>query len=28
VDPCVISLLDQGLCLSEDADVRQVLVIR
>lgn len=28
VDPCVISLLDQGLCLSEDAAARQVVTIR
>jgi DNA-binding transcriptional ArsR family regulator len=28
VDPCVISLLDQGLCLTEDAAVRQVVSIR
>ena len=25
VDPCVISLLDQGLCLTEDAVARQVV---
>lgn len=24
LDPCVVSLLDQGLCLMEDAKVRQV----
>jgi DNA-binding transcriptional ArsR family regulator len=28
VDPCVISLLDQGLCLTEDALARQVVTIR
>ncbi len=28
VDPCVISLLDQGLCLSEDALARQLVTIR
>ena len=28
VDPCVISLLDQGLCLTEDAVVRQLVTIR
>jgi DNA-binding transcriptional ArsR family regulator len=28
VDPCVISLLDQGLCLSEDAGARQIVTIR
>jgi DNA-binding transcriptional ArsR family regulator len=28
VDPCVISLLDQGLCLSEDAGARQLVTIR
>jgi DNA-binding transcriptional ArsR family regulator len=28
VDPCVISLLDQGLCLTEDAVARQVVSIR
>jgi len=28
VDPCVISLLDQGLCLSEDAGARQMVTIR
>jgi DNA-binding transcriptional ArsR family regulator len=28
VDPCVISLLDQGLCLTEDAGARQVVTIR
>lgn len=28
VDPCVISLLDQGLCLTEDASARQVITIR
>ena len=28
VDPCVISLLDQGLCLSEDASTRQVVTLR
>ena len=27
VDPCVISLLDQGLCLMEDAKARQVVTI-
>jgi ArsR family transcriptional regulator, lead/cadmium/zinc/bismuth-responsive transcriptional repressor len=27
VDPCVISLLDQGLCLTEDARVRRVVAI-
>ena len=28
VDPCVVSLLDQGLCLTEDAVARQVVTIR
>lgn len=28
VDPCVISLLDQGLCLTEDAKARRVVTIR
>jgi DNA-binding transcriptional ArsR family regulator len=28
VDPCVIGLLDQGLCLTEDAVARQVVTIR
>jgi DNA-binding transcriptional ArsR family regulator len=28
VDPCVISLLDQGLCLTEDAVTRQLVTIR
>lgn len=28
VDPCVISLLDQGLCLTEDAFARQLVTIR
>ena len=28
VDPCVISLLDQGLCLTEDAGARQMVTIR
>jgi DNA-binding transcriptional ArsR family regulator len=28
VDPCVISLLDQGLCLTEDAGARQLVTIR
>jgi DNA-binding transcriptional ArsR family regulator len=28
VDPCVISLLDQGLCLAEDAHARQNVTIR
>jgi DNA-binding transcriptional ArsR family regulator len=28
VDPCVISLLDQGLCLTEDAIDRRVITIR
>ena len=28
VDPCVVSLLDQGLCLTEDAAARQVVTIR
>jgi ArsR family transcriptional regulator, lead/cadmium/zinc/bismuth-responsive transcriptional repressor len=28
VDPCVIGLLDQGLCLSEDAVTRQRVTIR
>jgi len=27
VDPCVITLLDQGLCLAEDAEVSQVITI-
>ena len=27
VDPCVVALLDQGLCLTEDAEVRQVVMI-
>jgi DNA-binding transcriptional ArsR family regulator len=27
VDPCVIGLLDQGLCLAEDAIARQVIAI-
>jgi DNA-binding transcriptional ArsR family regulator len=27
VDPCVISLLDQGLCLMEDAEARRVVTI-
>jgi DNA-binding transcriptional ArsR family regulator len=27
-DPCVISLLDQGLCLTEDAATRQLVTIR
>jgi DNA-binding transcriptional ArsR family regulator len=27
VDPCVISLLDQGLCLTEDADARRSVTI-
>jgi DNA-binding transcriptional ArsR family regulator len=28
VDPCVIGLLDQGLCLTEDAGARQLVTIR
>jgi DNA-binding transcriptional ArsR family regulator len=28
VDPCVVRLLDYGLCLSEDAEVPQVVTIR
>jgi DNA-binding transcriptional ArsR family regulator len=28
VDPCVVSLLDQGLCLTEDSATRQVITIR
>jgi DNA-binding transcriptional ArsR family regulator len=28
MDPCVISLLDQGLCLTEDAVTRQLSTIR
>ena len=28
VDPCVVALLDQGLCLTEDAEVRRVVTIR
>ena len=28
VDPCIISLLDYGLCLTEDAVARQVVTIR
>jgi DNA-binding transcriptional ArsR family regulator len=28
VDPCVVSLLDQGLCLTEDAVAREVVTIR
>jgi ArsR family transcriptional regulator, lead/cadmium/zinc/bismuth-responsive transcriptional repressor len=28
VDPCVISLLDRGMCLTEDAVARQVVTIR
>lgn len=28
VDPCVISLLDQGLCLTEDAFARQFVTIQ
>jgi len=28
VDPCFVSLLDQGLCLTEDAVSRQVVTIR
>ena len=28
VDPCVVGLLDQGLCLTEDAGARQIATIR
>lgn len=28
VDPCVVTLLDQGLCLSEDAGARRLVAIR
>jgi DNA-binding transcriptional ArsR family regulator len=28
VDPCVIGLLDQGLCLTEDAEARQAVTSR
>ena len=28
VDPCVVSLLDQGLCLTEDTVAREVVTIR
>jgi DNA-binding transcriptional ArsR family regulator len=28
VDPCVVSLLDHGLCLSEDAATRRLVTIR
>jgi DNA-binding transcriptional ArsR family regulator len=28
VDPCVITLLDQGLCLTEDSLTRRVVTVR